>query len=109
MDTLKDFKRFTDSLSGQEAKMPALFIGHGSPMNGIEDNIFSASWEQLGRDIPRPAAVLVISAHWFTQGTFITAMEKPKTIHDFYGFPKALYELQFDAPAAPRWPMKQPR
>jgi 4,5-DOPA dioxygenase extradiol len=85
MNTLAAFRSFTDRLEEQETPMPVLFIGHGSPMNGIEDNAFSRRWRQKGREIPRPGAVLCISAHWFTRGTRITAMDFPPTIHDFYG------------------------
>lgn len=92
---------FGDSLSEQDEKMPVLFIGHGSPMNGIEDNIFSEKWIQLGKEIPKPKAVLCISAHWLTNGTHITAMPNPKTIHDFGGFPQALFDVQYPAPGNP--------
>ena len=81
--------------------MPALFIGHGSPMNGIENNFFSRGWKQMASEIPVPKAVLVVSAHWFTRGTKITAMDFPKTIHDFGGFPEALYQVQYPAPGNP--------
>ena len=82
--------------------MPALFIGHGSPMNGIEDNEFSRDWEKLGQEIPLPKAVLCISAHWLTRGTYITAMPEPRTIHDFGGFPSELYDVQYPAPGDPK-------
>jgi 4,5-DOPA dioxygenase extradiol len=80
--------------------MPALFIGHGNPMNAIEDNVYAAAWREAAAAIPRPEAILCISAHWETEGCFVTAMDHPKTIHDFYGFPDALYQVQYPAPGS---------
>jgi 4,5-DOPA dioxygenase extradiol len=101
MTSLSAFNKFTDSLETQDSTMPVLFIGHGSPMNGILDTNFSRQWKEIAESIPTPKAVLVVSAHWLSRGTKITAMDFPKTIHDFGGFPKELYEVQYPAPGNP--------
>lgn len=81
--------------------MPAVFVGHGTPMNALEPNRFTDAWRRIGQSVPRPRAVLCVSAHWYVRGTRVTAMAKPPTIHDFGGFPQALYEVQYPAPGDP--------
>ncbi|GGZ91965.1 4,5-DOPA dioxygenase extradiol [Ignatzschineria ureiclastica] len=85
----------------QTEEMPLLFIGHGSPMNAMSDNQFTQTWRTLGENLPKPKAILSISAHWETDGSRVTAMPTPPTIHDFYHFPQALYQMEYPAPGAP--------
>jgi 4,5-DOPA dioxygenase extradiol len=101
MTSLGAFRSFAGNLKTGEAIMPVLFVGHGSPMNGIEDNEFSRRWKKMAAEIPVPKAVLVISAHWMSRGTKITAMDFPKTIHDFGGFPDELFKVQYNSPGDP--------
>ncbi|MCC6283471.1 MAG: 4,5-DOPA dioxygenase extradiol [Saprospiraceae bacterium] len=100
---LQDFPKISDMLPKSE-KMPVWFVGHGSPMNALEDNPFTRSLRKMGETMQnrqKPSAILVVSAHWLTRGSFVNVIPKPETIHDFGGFPQALFDAQYPAPGAP--------
>ncbi len=97
---LSELKNYTDALPAGN-RMPVLFLGHGSPMNAIEENEYVKGFRSMAATLPKPKAILCVSAHWYVKGTFVTAMPQPKTIYDFGGFPEALYQVKYPAPGSP--------
>ena len=85
----------------EKKTMPVLFVGHGSPMNAIEDNMYTQAWAKIARQIPKPTAILAVSAHWYTNGIKITDADRPKTVYDMYGFPEELYQVTYNPPGSP--------
>lgn len=102
MISLQSFQNLLKSGQQTGTPMPVIFAGHGSPMNAIEKNVFSTNWRKISASLPKPKAILVVSAHWLTRGSFVTAMPHPKTIHDFGGFPQALFDVNYPAPGNPQ-------